>query len=161
MKPKYIRRMIIALIMLSAINANAQWEYYTLPYNGIAYTLGFYDLNKGISFGHTLFPANEKMFYTTNSGISWVQTNYPAEIRAIADVQFINASIVYASGAENVAINNKSLPNNDFIKFPENIRNRLLREGKREFYSEYKSVFIKSTDSGFNWQRGSQFYTLT
>jgi photosystem II stability/assembly factor-like uncharacterized protein len=143
------------------MNANAQWASYTLPYTGIAYTLGFYDLNRGISFGHTLFPANENMFYTTNSGINWVHTNYPVELRAIADVQFINASTVYACGAENVGIRNNYNPNNDFIKFPEIIRKRFIREGKSEFYSGYKSAFIKSTDGGLNWQRGSQFDTLT
>jgi len=162
MKPKYIRKIIITLIMLFSMSAGAQWASYTLPYNGIAYTLGFYDLNKGISFGHTLFPANEKMFYTTNSGISWVQTNYPAEIRAIADVQFINASTVYACGAENVAIQNIIiLPDNEFSRYPTNLREKYLREGKREYFSEYKSAFIKSTDGGLNWQKVSQFDTLT
>jgi len=142
-------------------NCKSQWVSYTLPYNGIAYTLGFYNVNTGVSCGHTFLSFNEKIYYTTNSGISWIQATYPQELRAIADIQFINATTIYACGAENVVFNNIFKANNDFISFPKNIRDRFLREGKREFFSEYKSAFIKSTNGGLNWQRGSQFDTTT
>ena len=143
------------------MNANAQWVSYTLPYSGIPFTLGFYDLNRGVSFGHSISPFNEYIFYTTNSGLSWIQAAYPVELRAIADVQYINENIIYACGAETVAFSSNTKTENDFLSFPKNIRDRLLIEGRTEFFSEYKSAFIKSTNGGQNWQRASQFDTTT
>jgi hypothetical protein len=134
---------------------------YLLPYGGFAYTLGFYDVNRGLSLGHTMFPFNQKLFYTTNSGNNWVQANYPLELRAFADVQYINATTVYAGGSENLYGKNREYIGDDFRQYPKLIRERLLREGKSEHLPEYKTAFIKSTDGGINWQRASLFDTLT
>ncbi|MFZ4590992.1 MAG: T9SS type A sorting domain-containing protein [Ignavibacteria bacterium] len=156
-----MKRLIVVVIMLVSLSANAQWMQYMLPYGGFAYTLGFYDVNRGLSLGHTMFPFNQKLFYTTNSGNNWVQANYPMELRAFADVQYINATTVYAGGSENIYGKNREYNGEDFRQFPKLMRERLLREGKRQFLPEYKTAFIKSTDGGINWQRGSVFDTLT
>ncbi|MFA7360034.1 MAG: T9SS type A sorting domain-containing protein [Candidatus Kapaibacterium sp.] len=156
-----MKKILMVLFLITAVSTNAQWSYYTLPYEGIANALCFYDLSKGLSFGHTIMPFNERMFYTTNSGGSWNPSVYPAEIRAIVDAQFINATTIYACGAENVNVFNKAGYKNDFASYPKYLRERYLQEGKREYFSEYKGTFIKSTDGGLNWQRGSIFDTLT
>jgi len=151
---------VLVLFIISDCSLlNAQWSTYSLPYHGFAYTLGFYNLNLGISCGHTFAPFNEKIYYTTNSGINWNLANYPQELRAIVGIQFINATTAYACGAENMVFDNNYDAKNDFISYPKNIRERFYREGKREFYSGYKAAFIKSTDAGINWQRVSQFDT--
>ncbi|MCX6157884.1 MAG: T9SS type A sorting domain-containing protein [Ignavibacteriae bacterium] len=156
-----MKRLIVVVIMLVSLSANAQWIQYPLSYTGFAYTLGFYDVNRGLSFGHTMFPFNQNLYYTTNSGSNWVMANYPMQLRAFADVQYINANIVYAGGSENVVLKSSNSSRNDFRNFPKFLRERLLREGKREYSVEYKSAFIKSSDGGVNWQRGSEFDTLT
>lgn len=159
---KFIVAAITVLILNTIIlyeNCQSQWVNYNFPYNGIAYTLGFYDASKLISFGHGFFPYGERIYYTTNLGVSWVQAFYPAELRAIADVQFINATTVYACGAENV-IGKNYFPMNDFANYPKSLRDKYLREGKREFFSEYKGAFVKSTNGGLNWVRGCVFDTL-
>ena len=161
---KFIVAAITVLILntiLFSENCQSQWVSYLLPYTGLANTLGFYDLNHGVSFGHTFSTVNEKIFYTTNSGIGWVQANYPPELRAIADVQYINANTIYACGAENISFSNFSRANNDYILYPKIIRDKLIRDGIKEFNNGYKGAFIKSTDGGLNWQRGSQFDTST
>ena len=156
-----MKKIILVLLLIAAVNINAQWSYYTLPYTGIANVLCFYDVSKGLSFGHTVMPFNERMFYTTNSGGNWESTNYPVQLRAITDAQFINAMTIYACGGENISFNNKTGYYNDFASYPKYVRERYLQEGKREYFSEYKGAFIKSTDGGLNWQRGGIFDTLT
>jgi len=150
--------LILNTILLSE-NCQSQWLSYNFPYDGISYTLGFYDASKLISFGHGFAPFGERIFYTTNLGANWVHASYPVELRAIADVQFINATTAYACGAENV-IGKNFFPMNDFTKYPKTLRDKFLREGKREFYSEYKGAFVKSTNGGLNWVRGCAFDTL-
>ncbi|MFA7362073.1 MAG: T9SS type A sorting domain-containing protein [Candidatus Kapaibacterium sp.] len=151
--------LILNTILLSE-NCQSQWASYSLPYTGLANTLGFYDLNHGVSFGHTFSTISEKIFYTTNSGINWIHANYPPELRAIVDVQYINSNTIYACGAENIPFSNFSRANNDFILYPIIIRDKLIRDGIEEF-SVYKGAFINSTDGGLNWQRASQFDTST
>ncbi len=155
--------LILNTILLSE-NCQSQWASYTLPYGGYAITLGFYDLNHGVSFGHTYtysYSFTEKIFYTTNSGVSWIQANYPQELMSIVDVQYINANTIYACGGENLSFSNNYNPVNDFRSFPKNVRERFLIKGYREYNNEYKGAFIKSTDGGLNWQRASQFDTST
>ncbi len=153
--------LILNTILLSE-NCQSQWASYTLPYEGYANTLGFYDLNHGVSFGHYVsYSFHEKIFYTTNSGVNWIQANYPPELMSINDVQYINANTIYACGGENLSFSNNYNPVNDFRSFPKNVRERFLIKGYREFNNVYKGAFIKSTDGGLNWQRGSQFDTST
>jgi hypothetical protein len=159
---KFIITVITFLTLNSSmfvLNADAQWASYTLPYIGIANTIGFYDLNHGVSFGHTINSATEKIFYTTNSGVSWNAATYPQELRAIVDMQYINANTIYAGGAENTPFSNFGRTNDDFKLYPKFIRDRITRESIKVSNNVYKGAFIKSTDGGLNWQRGSQFDT--
>lgn len=156
-----MKKVILIIILLVGVEADAQWIQYLLPYNGFAYTLGFYDVNRGLSFGHTMFPFNQNMYFTTNSGNNWLPANYPSGLRAFADVQYINSSLVYAGGSENIYGKSSEYTGNDFRDYPKFMRERLLREGRREFIPEYKAAFIKSTDGGMNWQKASVFNTLT
>ncbi len=156
-----MKKVILIIILFAGLEANAQWMQYLLPYYGYAYTLGFYDVNRGLSFGHTMFPFNQNLYYTTNSGTNWMAANYPSGLRAFADVQYINSSLVYAGGSENLFVKSSEYTGNDFRGFPKFMRERLLREGKREFIPEYKAAFIKSIDGGINWQKASVFDTLT
>ncbi len=156
-----MKKILLGLLLIAAVNSNAQWSYYTLPYEGIANVLCFSDISKGVSFGHTVMPFNERMFYTTNSGGNWTATNYPVQLRAITDAQFINATTVYACGSENISVNMSTGYYNDFASYPKYVRERYLQEGKKEYFSVYKGAFIKSTDGGINWQRGGIFDTLT
>ena len=154
-----MKRILVILAMLIAINANAQWASYTLPYIGIASTLGFYDLNHGVSFGHTINSATEKIFYTSNSGVTWNAATYPQELRAIVEMQYINANTIYACGSENTPFSNFGRTNDDFKLYPKFIRDRITRESIKVSNNVSKGAFIKSTDGGLNWQRGSQFDT--
>ncbi len=156
MKKLYL---IIALFLF--LNADAQWIQHTLPYNGYAYTLAFFNADNGISFGHTSIDFAEKIFYTTNSGSNWLQASCPQSIRAIVDAQYINSSLVYACGAENFPFGTSKGIRNDFISCPDYIRQKLLSEGKREDFNLYKSAFLKSTDSGLTWTKAGAFDTLT
>ncbi len=63
-----MKKLFLILVMLVAVNASGQWVNYTLPYDGIVYTLGFSNVNTGVACGHTILPFNEKLYYTTNSG---------------------------------------------------------------------------------------------
>ena len=151
--------LILNTILLSE-DCQSQLASYTLPYEGYANTLGFYDQNHGVSFGHyESYSFYEKIFYTTNSGVNWIQANYPQELMSITDMQYINANIIYACGSENLSFSNNYIPVNDFRSFPKNVRERFLIKGYREFNSVYKGAFIKSTDGGLNWQKGSHFDT--
>lgn len=135
-----------------------QWSVYNLPYNGLAYRMDFYNLNTGVSCGHTLFPFNENIFYTTNSGTNWLQAAYPVQLRALVSVQFINSSVVYACGAMNNIINYEE-------KNPVNIknfyRNNYLLKGITKFYEPYRAVLVKSTNTGVSWSIAGQVDSLT
>lgn len=152
---------IILLIILNCSLSNAQWNSYTLPYNGIAYCLAFNNLNYGISCGHTMFPFSGKIYYTTNSGVNWLPAFCPPEIRALSYVKYINSSLIYACGAENLSFYKDYSYKNDFKSFPYFQKQKLLMEGKREFAGGYKAAFLKSSNSGLNWQKVSQFDTIT
>ena len=164
MKNKIILFVFAFLIVHCTLNIEdcmCQWHTYTLPYSGIANTLEFYNLNLGISCGHTLLGFNERIFYTTNSGTNWIQATCPLEIRAMIDIQFINSSTIYGCGAENVSFIKSDNIYNDFSSFPRNIRDKFLIEGKRENSAFYKSAFLKSTDGGINWQKIEHFDNQT
>ena len=103
-----MNKFIVAVITLLTLNSSllildsdAQWINYTLPYNGIAGTIGFFNTNTGVSCGSNM--SSLQLYYTTNSGSNWVLSTYPLEINNLADVQFINSSTVYACGNEAIA----------------------------------------------------------
>ncbi|HEY5124730.1 MAG TPA: hypothetical protein VIK14_13450 [Ignavibacteria bacterium] len=155
---------IIALILnctLITEKCLPQWMTYNLPYNGIANTLEFYNLNTGISCGHTVFPFFENIYYTTNSGTYWIKANCPSQLRALIKVQFIDATTIYACGAENVYAGSLQKFSSDFNSLPLLLKNKLIHKGIKQFYSEYKSAFIKSTNAGLSWERATQFDTST
>ncbi len=156
-----MKKLFFIIVFLFYLNANAQWIQHTLPYNGFAYTLAFFNANNGISFGHTDIDFTENIFYTTNSGLNWIQAGCPPGIRAIVDAQYVNSLLVYACGAENFHFGINKGMSNDFISCPDYIRQKMLSEGKREFFNLYKSAFLKSTDSGLSWMKVGAFDTLT
>lgn len=139
----------------------SQWSTYYLPYGGIAYTLDFYNLNTGVSCGHTILGFNEKIFYTTNSGINWIQASYPPQLRAIATVQFINASTVYACGAINDYVHKTDIYFNNNLTLYNKIKEKHRLKGICSNYEEYRGVFIKSTNTGASWQVVGQLDSLT
>ncbi len=142
-------------------NCQSQWSNYLLPYNGIAYTLGFYNINTGVSCGHTVGTFYEQLYYTSNSGVNWIIASYPLEIRALSDVQFINSTTVYACGAENIYNNFTKIYSPGFNFLPLHLRRKFISKGITEMYSEYKTAFLKSTNSGVNWVKTGVFDTLT
>ena len=100
---------------------------YIALYRISIHTIGFYDLNHGVSFGHTYSSSIiEKIFYTTNSGVSWIQANYPQELMSIADVQYINANTIYACGGRNILhlVMNYN-PVNDFRSLSEKCQRKI------------------------------------
>ena len=99
-----MKKLFLILVMLVAVNASGQWVNYTLPFNGITYTLGFANVNTGVACGNTIMPYTARYFYTSNAGTNWVVSTFPSSIRATADVQFINSTLVYGGGAENVGV---------------------------------------------------------
>ena len=128
------------------LNCPCQWQTYTLPYDGLAYELAFYNLNTGVSCGHTVMNFGERIYYTTNSGNNWIFATCPPTIRALVNLQFINAATVYACGAENVygRFINNYIPGFNSIQFY--IRQRLISKGISEYFSEYKTAFLKQID---------------
>ncbi|MDD5361686.1 MAG: T9SS type A sorting domain-containing protein [Ignavibacteria bacterium] len=156
-----MKKTVLIIALFFAANLNAQWSTYTLPYTGIAYTLGFYNMNIGISLGHAATSFSERIYYTTNSGFNWTLASCPPEIRVMLGIQFLNSALVYACGSENVNPWKLNKLNNDFLSLPNYIRQKYLMEGRREFYSEYKSAFLKSTNAGVSWQKIGTFDTLT
>jgi len=109
-----------------------------------------------------MLPFGANIFYTTNSGINWIQSYCPPEIRAIAGVQYINANTIYACGAENIM----KLPGLNYIrKIPSSLPFYMQKDqymlGINGSDAEYKGAFLKSTNSGLNWQKVSQFDTAT
>ena len=94
-----MKKLLVILLMLAAMNANAQWVNYTLPFDGLTYTLGFANVNNGVAFGHTVMPFTARYFYTSNAGTNWVASTFPSSIRSTVDVQFINSTLIYACGA--------------------------------------------------------------
>ena len=156
---KSISIVLLVLSLSFAKNAESQWISYTLPYNGLAFELGFYNANSGISIGHSLFQFQEKIFYTTNSGLNWLPASSPASIRALVNLQYINSSIIYACGGENnFALAKKP---SGFATLPYQQRQSFFLKGISEFFSEYKTAFLKSTDGGVNWFKVGTFDTNT
>ena len=164
MKNKIFIIFVSILILNSSfliLNCPCQWQTYTLPYDGLAYELAFYNLNTGVSCGHTVMNFSERIYYTTNSGNNWILATYPPEIRALANLQFINASTVYACGAENVYSKFAKNYVPGFNSIPFYIRQRIISKGISEYFSEYKTAFLKSTDAGMTWNKAGQFDTTT
>lgn len=143
------------------LNCPCQWQTYTLPYDGLANELAFYNLNTGVSCGHTVMTFSERIYYTTNSGNNWILATLPPEIRALVNLQFINSSTVYACGAQNgnIMFSEEYVPG--FISMPFYLRQRLISKGISEYFSEYKTAFLKSTDAGMTWTKAGQFDTTT
>lgn len=164
MKRKILLIFVLALILNSSFlihNCQSQWANYTLPYDGLAYTIGFFGVNTGVVCGHSLWDAQSKFYYTTNAGINWIASAYPSTLRATIDVQFINSSLVYACGAENVPFNNLKKYNPVFKNFHGYLKSKFISRGIGEMYSDYKTAFIKSTNAGASWQKVGVFDTLT
>jgi hypothetical protein len=155
-----MKKILIVFTFFLYLNTFGQWMTYNLPYAGLAYTMDFYNLNTGISCGYTINTFSEKIYYTTNSGTNWILASYPVQLRALTTVQFINASTVYASGAQN-NYKNYSYQNNHniFSKYPFYSKN--LLNGINENFEVYKGVLVKSTNAGVSWETVGQFDSLT
>jgi len=100
---KFIYFFIFVLIVHCTLyieNCVCQWSVQTFPFNGVVYGIAFKDVNNGVACGHN-FAASEMLYYTTNSGTIWTLASYPATLRALPSVQYINATTLYACGAEN------------------------------------------------------------
>lgn len=133
-----MKKIFITVILLIAFGIDAQWMSTTLPYQGYSNKIDFYNVNSGISCGYSTLTNEGKIFYTTNSGLNWSLSAFPPELRYITDIQYISSSVVYASGAENI------IP--AFLK---------------ETDYTYKRIFLKSTNSGFSWDRVVPFDTMS
>ena len=142
---------------LNTESCGAQWMTYSLPYKGVAYTLGFYNLNTGVSCGHMLSAFNEQLYYTTNSGVNWILASYPSTIRALASVQYVNSTIVYACGSENGYAGNVKKYSPEFNDLPWSAKYGLKKIGIDGLSSGYKSAFLQSTNSGLSWNKIGHF----
>ncbi len=156
-----MKRILLVLVLFTFVNADAQWITYTLPYNGVANSISFYDLNNGVSCGHNTITFYEQIYRTTNSGVNWVLSSFPSTIRAIVGIQYINANLVYACGAENWPFQNKDGYKSEYPGFSNPLMKKFITEGKNVLYNQYKSAFLKSTDAGVTWSKIGSFDTLT
>jgi photosystem II stability/assembly factor-like uncharacterized protein len=153
---------ILLYLLLFPCIGNSQWQTYNLSHNGVAYCMDFYNINTGVVCGHTLFPFNEKPYYTINSGVTWLPAQCPPAIRAVSEVQFINAMILYATGAENLVILNRGINETALQKYlPDFIKRSIVKIGRTGFTTEYEGAFLKSTNAGVSWQKVTQFDSLT
>lgn len=156
---KFRLLLLIIFLFFFAKDSECQWTSYTLPYDGLAFELGFYNANSGISIGNTLINFQGKIYYTTNAGLNWLPAYFPASIRALVNLQYINSQIVYACGAENIF--SFALKPAGFKALSYQVRQRFHIKGISEFFSEYKTAFLKSTNSGANWFKVGTFDTTT
>lgn len=155
----YWRVFILFFFVFVTNVSHSQWIPYYLPYQGIAYSIDFYDVSKGISTGHTFFVFNEKLFYTTDSGLNWIQSFYPLNVRALPALQFIDSLLVYSGGAENLYVKKDKEFSKYFLNLPDFIKNSLYKIGIDGSVGEYKGVFLKSTNAGISWQKVGDFDT--
>ncbi len=156
-----MKKIFLVVFFFFFFEANAQWITYTLPYSGSPYSLCFYNLNVGISGGYESFQFNGQIYYTTNSGLNWLISSYPVQLRILTNIQFINSTLVYASGAENYTFAASRKENGSIASFPYFYRQKLINSGKFESAGGYKAAFLKSTNSGLSWTRAGNFDTLT
>ncbi len=87
--------------------------------------------------------------------------SYPVQLRSVTNIQFINSTLVYASGAENYSFAASRKENGGFAGYPYFYRRKLINSGKTELSGGYKAAFLKSTDAGLSWTRAGSFDTLT
>ncbi len=151
--------LLLILLCILVKNIKSQWIPYFLPYQGVAYSLNFYDINKGVSAGHTLGFFSARIFFTSNSGNNWILSSYPSEIRALPALQFIDSLLVYSGGAENLFSKGHNQYPTFYYKYPDFIKAYLYNIGIDGSPAEYKGVFLKSTNSGQNWQKVGNFDT--
>ena len=156
-----MKKLLVIVLMFVAVSVNAQWVNYTLPFDGQIYTLGFANVSTGVACGNTIMPYSARYFYTSNAGINWAASTFPPTIRSTVDVQFINSTLVYGGGAENIALKSLKNSNHLFLHLPEYIRNKFISKGITDYSAEYKTAFLKSTNAGASWQKVSTFDTLT
>jgi photosystem II stability/assembly factor-like uncharacterized protein len=160
------KKMFFFLIFLLILNCTlnidnclCQWGVQTFPFNGVVYGIAFKDVNNGVACGHNN-SASEMLYFTTNSGTNWILASYPATLRVLPSVQYINATTLYAGGAENnVLLSRQEKYDSGFAKLPYYIKNHFLYLGVNGLFGEYKEAFIKSTNSGLNWTKVSNFDT--
>jgi len=161
---KFFHQTVLFLIFNSSFfihNCLCQWQTYYLPYYGLSNEISFYNFSNGVSCGHSTNNFSEKLYYTTNAGNNWILSVYPPEIRALVNLQFINSSIVYACGAQNgnILLSDDYIPG--FNSIPFYLRQSIILKGISEYFSEYKTAFLKSTDAGMTWTKAGQFDTTT
>ena len=158
---KLFYTIIIVLIVhctLKIEDCLCQWSVQTFPFNGVVYGIAFKDVNNGVACGHTFYNFNEKLYYTTNSGTNWLLASYPLTLRALTSVQYIDATTVYACGAENLTlIGQNKYYSPEFNKLPGFLERRYLQIGIDGSYSSYKGAFVKSTNAGVTWSKVSTF----
>ncbi len=156
---KLLSLFILIITLISIKDAESQWTVFNLPYNGLAYELGFYNANSGVSIGHTLMTFQERIYFTTDSGFNWFASAFPSSIRALVNLQYINSQIIYTCGAENNSV--FAQKPSGFSQFTYPMRQRFYIKGISEFFSEYKTAFLKSTNGGMNWFKVGTFDTTT
>jgi photosystem II stability/assembly factor-like uncharacterized protein len=143
-------------------HCSSQWSVQTFPFTGVVYGIAFKDVNNGVACGHSFGNFSEQIYYTTNSGANWIQASYPASLRSLPSVQYINATTLYAGGAENnVLLGGQLKYNFGFEKLPDYMKNRFLRLGINGLLGEYKGAFVKSTNSGLTWTNVTNFDTTS
>lgn len=159
---KTLKGVIFTVFVLLSSKLHSQWIPYYLPYQGIAYSIDFYGADKGVSGGHTLpISVNEYLYFTSDGGNNWLLASYPSNVRALPTVQFVNSSIVYAAGAENMAFCTYQKLSEELLKLPFHLRFNLQLKGIGYSLVEYKGVFLKSSNSGVNWEKVGELDTTT
>jgi photosystem II stability/assembly factor-like uncharacterized protein len=165
MKKKILLLAVLFFIVhciLKIENCFCQWSVQTFPFNGVIYGIAFKDVNNGVACGHTFTNFSEMLYYTTNSGTNWILASYPPTLRSLPSVQYINATTIYASGAENITLSGQTkYYSPDFQKLPPYLKSHFLRLGIDGSYNTYKGAFVKSTDAGVTWSKVSTFDTTT
>ena len=84
--------------------------------------------------------------------------SYPLTIRSLPSVQYINATTIYASGAENITLSGQiKYYSPEFQKLPAYLKSRYLQIGIDGSLNGYKGAFVKSTDAGITWSKVKHF----
>ncbi len=142
--------LLIASFTFTHSSIFSQWVYQQTPANASYYlTIDFPNTQLGIAGGVFL---NSGFFgrgaYTTNGGTNWQASMVPDSCRVIVDIEFIDNSTGYCTGAYNTILMNYPVDPSKYDK-------RTLRTiGTVNSFAvdNYKGLFMRSTNSGQSWQ---------
>ena len=88
-----MKRILVILAMLVAINVNAQW---VQQYTGT--TANLYDIEFLNRYTGWCVGTGGTCLKTTNGGINWIQMNHPVGTKPLIAVHVVDSNVVYIVG---------------------------------------------------------------